>query len=249
MPEIREGRTDERCCTGGRRCWRRGRLRHHHGQDHRHRLCTRTPLGWWAGCSCRRWAWSGCWTVAATYLFYRGVGIWGINVPVAWGFAIINFVWWIGIGHAGTLISAILLLLKQTWRNSINRFAEAMTLFAVHVRGHVPAAAPGPSLAGVLAVSVPQHHDGVAAVPQPAGVGRVRGFDVLHDFAAVLVRRTGSGPGDHARQRASTGGRKIIYGMLALGWRGSARHWKRYESAYLYLAGWRRRWCFRCTRW
>ena len=76
--------------------------------------------------------------MAVTYLFLRGVGIWGIEMPVAWGFAIINFVWWIGIGHAGTLISAILLLFKQTWRNSINRFAEAMTLFAVACAGMFP---------------------------------------------------------------------------------------------------------------
>ena len=76
--------------------------------------------------------------MAVTYLFIRGVGIWGINIPVGWGFAIINFVWWIGIGHAGTLISAILLLLKQSWRNSINRFAEAMTLFAVACAGMFP---------------------------------------------------------------------------------------------------------------
>ena len=76
--------------------------------------------------------------IAVTYLFLRGVGIWGIKIPVGWGFAIINFVWWIGIGHAGTLISAILLLLKQSWRNSINRFAEAMTLFAVACAGMFP---------------------------------------------------------------------------------------------------------------
>ena len=75
---------------------------------------------------------------AVSYLFLKGVGIWGIDVPVAWGFAIVNFVWWIGIGHAGTLISAILLLLKQQWRNSINRFAEAMTLFAVMCAGMFP---------------------------------------------------------------------------------------------------------------
>src|SRR5216684_509337 len=75
---------------------------------------------------------------AIVYLFLRGVGIWGINVPIAWGFAIINFVWWIGIGHAGTLISAILLLLHQKWRTSINRFAEAMTLFAVACAGLFP---------------------------------------------------------------------------------------------------------------
>ena len=75
---------------------------------------------------------------AVTYLLVKGVGIWGINIPVAWGFAIINFVWWIGIGHAGTLISAILLLLRQEWRTSINRFAEAMTLFAVSCAGLYP---------------------------------------------------------------------------------------------------------------
>ncbi len=76
--------------------------------------------------------------IAASWLLIRGVGIWGINIPVGWGFAIVNFVWWIGIGHAGTLISAILLLLKQSWRNSINRFAEAMTLFAVMCAGLFP---------------------------------------------------------------------------------------------------------------
>jgi hypothetical protein len=87
--------------------------------------------------------------IAVTWLVLKGVGIWGITIPGAWGFAIINFVWWIGIGHAGTLISAILLLFKQTWRNSINRFAEAMTIFAVCLRGHVPAAAHWASVAGV----------------------------------------------------------------------------------------------------
>jgi Ni/Fe-hydrogenase subunit HybB-like protein len=89
-----------------------------------------TPGFWWFGA-----ALSGMLTVmmltAVAWLFLRGTGIWGITIPGAWGFAIVNFVWWIGIGHAGTLISAILLLFKQSWRNSINRFAEAMTLFAV----------------------------------------------------------------------------------------------------------------------
>src|SRR3954463_352008 len=75
---------------------------------------------------------------AVCWLFYKGVGVWGVNIPVGWGFAIVNFVWWIGIGHAGTLISAILLLLRQQWRNSINRFAEAMTLFAVACAGMFP---------------------------------------------------------------------------------------------------------------
>jgi hypothetical protein len=93
-------------------------------------LTPHTPLGWFFG-----FALAGSVAmlllVAVTWLFLKGTGIWGITMPVAWGFAIINFVWWIGIGHAGTLISAILLLFKQKWRNSINRFAEAMTIFAV----------------------------------------------------------------------------------------------------------------------
>src|SRR5262249_18500379 len=74
-------------------------------------------------------------TTAIGYLLAKGVGIWGVNIPIGWGFAIINFVWWIGIGHAGTFISAFLLLLRQDWRTSINRFAEAMTLFAVACAG------------------------------------------------------------------------------------------------------------------
>ena len=93
--------------------------------------------------------------MAVTWLLLKGIGIWGINIPVGWGFAIINFVWWIGIGHAGTLISAILLLLKQDWRTSINRFAEAMTLFAVACARHLPADPHRPSVArGLLAVPV-----------------------------------------------------------------------------------------------
>src|SRR5437870_3804894 len=100
-------------------------------------LTRRTPRGWFVG--------FGLAFLLVMLLFYAigrlfvvGIGIWGVNVPVAWGFAIINFVWWIGIGHAGTLISAVLLLLHQTWRTSINRFAEAMTLFAVACAGLYP---------------------------------------------------------------------------------------------------------------
>ena len=89
-----------------------------------------TPLGWWAGFGLAFFL-TLLLFVALSYLTVKGVGIWGNNIPVAWAFDITNLVWWIGIGHAGTLISAILLLLKQTWRTSINRFAEAMTLFAV----------------------------------------------------------------------------------------------------------------------
>ena len=100
-------------------------------------LTRKTPLGWFLGLGIGA-AFLGLFPMAVAWLFVKGVGIWGINIPVGWGFAIVNFVWWIGIGHAGTLISAILLLLHQQWRTSINRFAEAMTLFAVACAGMFP---------------------------------------------------------------------------------------------------------------
>src|SRR5229473_7456845 len=96
-----------------------------------------TPLWWLAG-FLMAFGIMNVMLMAIGWLFYKGTGIWGVNIPVGWGFAIVNFVWWIGIGHAGTLISAILFLLKQSWRNSINRFAEAMTLFAVMCAGLFP---------------------------------------------------------------------------------------------------------------
>src|SRR5438132_9443365 len=100
-------------------------------------LSRRAPLGWWVGFLIS-FALLMMFLWAVGYLLAVGVGIWGVNIPVAWGFAIVNFVWWIGIGHAGTLISAILLLMRQQWRTSINRFAEAMTLFAVACAGLFP---------------------------------------------------------------------------------------------------------------
>src|SRR5216117_1352385 len=173
---------------------------------------------------------------AIGYLFVRGVGIWGVNIPVGWGFAIINFVWWIGIGHAGTLISAILLLLRQKWRTSINRFAEAMTLFAVAQAGIFPVMHlgrpwlaywlfPYPNTMGVW----PQFRSplmwDVFAVSTYATVSAMFWFvGLIPDFATL-------------RDRAKSKAFAIIYGMLAMGWRGSARHWHRYEMAYLLLAG------------
>ncbi len=148
--------------------------------------------------------------VALTWLFLKGVGIWAITQPVAWGFAIINFVWWIGIGHAGTLISAILLLFKQGWRNAISRFAEAMTIFAVVCAGMFPLIHVGPSVAGVLDVAAALHHDGVAAVPLAAHVGRLRGLDLRHHFGGVLVHRHGSRPRHLPRPRASRRSRSIF---------------------------------------
>jgi Ni/Fe-hydrogenase subunit HybB-like protein len=171
------------------------------------------------------------------YLFYKGVGIWGLNIPVAWGFAIINFVWWIGIGHAGTLISAILLLLKQSWRNSINRFAEAMTLFAVMCAGLFPLIHTGrPWLAAYW----------LFPLPLTMGVWPQFRSPLIWDVFAVSTYFTvsllfwyvGLVPDlaslrDHAPQRWQ----RFFYGVLAMGWRGSARHWVRYEMAYIILAG------------
>jgi Ni/Fe-hydrogenase subunit HybB-like protein len=173
---------------------------------------------------------------AAAYLFFRGVGIWGINIPVGWGFAIVNFVWWIGIGHAGTLISAILLLLKQGWRNSINRFAEAMTLFAVACAGMFP----------LLHMGRPWLAYWVFPYPNTMGVWPQFRSPLLWDVFAVSTYATISAlfwfigliP-DLAtfRDTATNPVAKTVYGLLAMGWRGSARHWRRYESAYLLLAG------------
>jgi molybdopterin-containing oxidoreductase family membrane subunit len=171
----------------------------------------------------------------AYWLFANYIGVWGINVPVAWGFAIVTFVWWIGIGHAGTLISAILLLFRQDWRNSINRFAEAMTLFAVACAGLFPILhlgrpeffywlLPHPSTLNVY----PQFRSAliwdVFAISTYASVSLLFWYVGLIPDAASMR--------DKARSYAG----KLFYGMLALGWRGSARHWHRYMKVYWILA-------------
>jgi Ni/Fe-hydrogenase subunit HybB-like protein len=173
---------------------------------------------------------------AATWLIIKGVGIWGINIPVGWGFAIVNFVWWIGIGHAGTLISAILLLLNQSWRNAINRFAEAMTIFAVLCAGMFPVLHTGrPWLAYWLLPYPntmwlwPQFRSplvwDVFAVSTYLTISAVFWYvGLIPDFATLR---------DSAKQRW----KQIVYGVLAMGWRSSARHWQRYEKAALLLAG------------
>ena len=139
---------------------------------------------------------------ALAYLLVRGIGIWGVNVPVAWGFAIVNFVWWIGIGHAGTLISAILLLLHQAWRQSINRFAEAMTLFAVTCAGIFPLAHLGRPWFFYWLLPYPNTMGPLAAVAKSARVGRLRGQHVPYDLAGVLVHRTDTGSRDSPRSSA-----------------------------------------------
>jgi len=170
------------------------------------------------------------------YLFYEGIGIWGLNVPVAWGWAIVNFVFWVGIGHAGTLISAILFLFRQKWRTSINRFAEAMTLFAV-----------------ICALVFPGIHVGRIWVvhwifPLPNQMEMWPNFrsPLLWDVFAVSIYftcslvfwYTGLIP-DLAtlRDRATTKIRKFVLGIFSLGWRGGNRQWKHFELAYLILAG------------
>ncbi|MGA1194246.1 MAG: NrfD/PsrC family molybdoenzyme membrane anchor subunit, partial [Kiritimatiellia bacterium] len=173
---------------------------------------------------------------AVGLLLVKGTGVWGINQPVGWGFAIINFVWWIGIGHAGTLISAILLLLRQEWRTSINRFAETMTIFAVMCAGIFPLLHVGrPWLAYWLfpypnvMQMWPQFRSpliwDVVAVSTYATVSILFWFTGLIPDLATL------------RDRAKGKIAKIGYGMASMGWRGSAKHWQRYEIAYLLLAG------------
>src|SRR5438552_3075457 len=198
-------------------------------------LTKKTPPGWYAG-----FGLAGLFAfllfVSLTYLVFKGIGIWGNNIPVGWAFDITNFVWWFGIGHAGTLISAILLLLRQTWRTSINRFAEAMTLFAVACAGIFPLFHTGrPWLAYWLfpypnTMNVwPQFRSpliwDVFAVSTYGTVSLLFWYVGLVPDLATLRDRSQSRVG------------RVIYGMLAMGWRGSAHHWHRYDTAYLLLAG------------
>jgi molybdopterin-containing oxidoreductase family membrane subunit len=198
-------------------------------------LTRRTPLFWFFGFAV---SFAILMVLLATigYLVVKGIGVFGVNIPVGWGMDILNFVWWIGIGHAGTLISAILLLLRQEWRTSINRFAEAMTLFAV-----------------ACAFLYPTFHTGRPwldywMMPYPNTMGLWPQFrsPLIWDVFAVTTYATvsllfwfvGLIP-DLAtlRDRARSKAWQHVYGILAMGWRGSALHWHRYETAYLLLAG------------
>jgi len=174
--------------------------------------------------------------VTIIYLVFTGIGIWGNNQPIGWAFDITNFVWWIGIGHAGTLISAILLLFKQEWRTSINRFAEAMTIFAVACAGLFPLLHTGrPWLAYWMLPYPntmwmwPQFRSplmwDVFAVSTYASVSFLFWYTGLIPDLATL------------RDQAKKIWTKRIYGLMSFGWRGSAMHWQRYETAYLLLAG------------
>ncbi len=174
--------------------------------------------------------------LAVTWLFIRGVGIWGVQIPVAWGFAIVNFVWWVGIGHAGTFISAFLLLMSQQWRNSINRFTEAMTLFAVACAGLFP----------LLHLGRPQVFYWLFPYPDTMGLWPQFRSPLVWDVFAVstylivslVFWYVGLIP-DLAtvRDLAKPLWKRRLYGVLALGWRNSARHWQRHQTLYLILGG------------
>ncbi len=199
-------------------------------------LTKNTPLGWFITVAIGFALIMG-FMVATTYLLFKGVGIWGTNIPVGWAFPIINFVWWIGIGHAGTLISAILLLFKQDWRTSINRFAEAMTLFAVLCAAIFPVIHTGrPWLAAYWLFPYPN------AMTLWPNFRSPLIWDVFavstYGLVSLIFWFTGLIP-DLAtfRDKSTHPVLKKVYGMLAMGWRGSARHWARYENAYLILAG------------
>lgn len=170
------------------------------------------------------------------YLVWEGTGIWGLNAPVSWGWAIINFVWWVGIGHAGTLISAILFLFRQGWRTAINRFAEAMTIFAVMCAGIFPAIHVGRIWVIYWVFPIPNQ---MAMWPNFNSPLLWDVFAVSTYFTvSLLFWYVGLVP-DLAtiRDRIKSKFGKILYGTFALGWRGSNRHWWNYEKSYMILAG------------
>ena len=199
-----------------------------------------TPLwgrwrGWWLlfGVSALGTLWLG---VTVTYTVITGIGVWGNNIPVAWAYAIINFVWWIGIGHAGTFISAFLLLLNQRWRASVNRIAEAMTLFALVNAALFP----------LLHLGRPWFFYWLLPYPTRMSVWPQFKSALPWDVAAVATYFTvsllfwylGLVPDlATARDTAPTVRRRKVYGIFALGWRGSAQQWQQYRIAYLLLAG------------
>jgi Ni/Fe-hydrogenase subunit HybB-like protein len=198
-------------------------------------LTRRTPRGWFVGFGIS-FLLLMAFLYATAYLFAKGIGIWGTTIPIGWAFPIVNFVWWVGIAHAGTLISAILLLLRQEWRTSINRFAEAMTLFAVSCAGLFPLLHLGRPWVFYWLLPYPNTMDLWPQFRSPL-VWDV--FAVLTYFTVSLLFWYAGLIPDLATLRDRTTSRfaQIVYGMLALGWRGSAAHWHRYQTAYLLMAG------------
>ncbi len=193
-----------------------------------------SPVGWWMVFGVAL-LFLGVLGLSVGYLVWNGIGSWGNNSPTAWAWDITNFVWWIGIGHAGTLISAVLFLFRQKWRTSVNRFAEAMTIFAVICALLYPTIHVGRIWALYWALPIPNQMAmwpnfkspllwDVFAVSTYFTVSLLFWFvGLIPDFATL-------------RDRAKNVARKKVYGALALGWRGSNRHWRHYERAYLILA-------------
>ena len=192
------------------------------------------PRGWWVAFFIAV-TFLGILGLSIGYLFWEGVGSWGNNSPVYWAWDITNFVWWIGIGHAGTLISAVLFLFRQKWRTSINRFSEAMTIFAVMCALIFPGIHVGRAWVAYYLFPIPNQMAlwpnfksplmwDVFAVSTYFTVSALFWFvGLIPDFALL-------------RDRATNKVRKLVYGFLSLGWRGANRHWQNYERAYLILA-------------
>jgi len=169
------------------------------------------------------------------YLILTGTGVWGLNNPVMWGFAIVNFVFWVGIGHAGTLISAILYLLRQKWRTGINRAAEAMTIFAVICAGLFPGIHIGRVWVAYWLFPIPNQMEMWPQFRSPLlwdvfAVGTYFTVSLLFWYVGMVPDLA------TLRDRATTKMRRLMYGVFSLGWTGANRHWQRYERAYLILA-------------
>ena len=193
-----------------------------------------TSRRWWIGFGVSV-AFVGLFFMGLANLFISGIGIWGINTSVVWGFAIVNYVWWIGIGNAGTLISALLYLTRQPWRTSTNRFAEVMTLFAAMIAGIFP----------IIHLGRPDLFFWLAPYPNTREVFPQFRSPLVWDFFAIstyilvsfMFWYTGLIPDfGTIRDRATSRMKQVIYGILALGWRGSASHWQRLERAYIIMA-------------
>jgi Ni/Fe-hydrogenase subunit HybB-like protein len=198
-------------------------------------LEAKTPRGWWVVFSISV-SLLMLLLVSVAYLVWEGIGIWGLMKPVCWAFDITNFVFWVGIGHAGTLISAVLFLFRQQWRNSINRTAEAMTIFAVMCALVFPGVHIGRIWVAYYLLPLPNQ---MSVWPNFRSPLLWDVFAVsIYGTVSVIFWYTGLIP-DLAtlRDRASTRLKRMLYGIFALGWRGSVRHWVNYESAYLILAG------------
>jgi molybdopterin-containing oxidoreductase family membrane subunit len=193
-----------------------------------------TPLGWYIAFFIAL-SLLGLLGLCVNYLILTGVGVWGNNIPVGWGFGIVNFVFWVGIGHAGTLISAILFLFRQNWRTGINRFAEAMTIFAVICAGMFPGIHVGRAWMAYYMFPIPNQMTMWPNFRSPLlwdvfAVGTYATVSLLFWYVGMVP--------DLATFRDQSKGkiRQFVYGLFALGWNGSSRHWHRYERAYLLLA-------------